>query len=135
MENDFKKLIDLLEPDYNPDFWNDEIISDAGMLLDRLQEEEWTRLLGTWKRKPTGWCVRLVEASLLSEKSRVIGLLVSMLKRPEAEVGAAAAAMLLEKNYQWSPEESLLPDLKRHLEHASDLQAGPLRRLLSRLPA
>ncbi|KAA3659662.1 MAG: hypothetical protein DWQ04_21640 [Chloroflexi bacterium] len=134
MEDKLEKLNQVLTPDYNSDFWSDQVKSEAGILLDTLQEDDWTHLLNTWQSKPAAWCIRLVEASLLSEKPRIIRLLVALLKRPEAQVGAAVAAMLLEKDYQWSPEESLLSDLERHLTLASQ-NKDSIQRLMSRLPA
>lgn len=135
MEHDLDSLLKILEPDYNPDYWSDVIRPQAASLLDGLSADEWDRLLDVWRSKPSSWSIRLVDASLLSEKPRATAFLVTMLKHPSADVGAAAAEMLLEKNYQWTPTESLLSDLNRHLGHATDAQAEPIRRLLSRLPA
>ncbi len=134
MEGRLEELDRLLTPEYNPDFWSDSVRTEAGALLDALQEGEWDHLLEMWHAKAASWCVRLAEASLLSDKPRVIRLLVALLKRPEAEVGAAVAAMLLEKDYQWSPDESLLADLERHLDQCGGEQQ-PIQRLMSRLPA
>ena len=134
MDSKFEQLVSILEPDYNPDYWEDVVKVDAGVLLDTLQDDEWERLLNTWQSKPATWCVHLVEASLLSDKPRVMPLLVAMLKRPEGKVGGAVATMLLEKGYQWSPEESLVADLQRHLQLVSGLDAQAIQRLLLWLP-
>jgi hypothetical protein len=79
--------------------------------------------------------VRFADASLLSEKPRMIPLLIQILRSPEPAVGAAIATTLLEKNYTWHPEVSLRADLQRHLATATPTESRPLQTLLARLPA
>lgn len=130
-----ERLVQDLGKDYAPDYWYDHAIVEAGKVIDELDDVQWLRLEEVWREQPANWQIHLVEASHRSEKPRVVRLLVKMLASPDARVGAAVAEMLLEKNYRWSPQESLLADLERHLQLASPEGQVPLRRLLSRLPA
>lgn len=135
MTEPFESLASLLDPDYNPDYWSDVVKSQAAALLRGFDDEDWHRLADACRIKPPSWCRRLAEASYSSGKPQAAALLIEMLKRPEAEVGSSAAAMLLEMDYQWSPHQFLVADLRRHLENASEREAPPISRLLSRLPA
>jgi len=131
----FEKLVEELDHDYNPDYWSDHIKLRVGEQVDELSDEHWSRLETIWQNQSVGWRIRLAEASFLSEKPRTIDLLIEMLKSPEPEVGCAVAETLLEKNYQWSPEVSLLADLERHLHRAAPQARGSIERLIARLPA
>ena len=131
----FELLVESLNHDYNPDYWSDHIKLRIGEQLDELGDEDWSRLETTWRNQSVGWRIRLAEASFLSENPRAINLLIEMLKSPEPEVGCVVAETLLEKNYQWSPEVSLLSDLERHLNRAALQDQVPIKRLISRLPA
>lgn len=128
------KLMPILEADYNPDYWSDNVKTEAGSMIDRLSENEWDALTESWQNQTPTWRRNFAEASFLSDKPRVISLLVCMLRSPEAEVGAAIAKTLVEKQYFWEPDVDLVGDLKRHLESASELDAIDLQALLNRLP-
>lgn len=133
--NSFETLIKCLGNDYNPDYWSDHEKLRIGKQLDALGTEDWSRLEKRLQALPVRSRIRLAETSVLSERSRVIDLLVAMLRSPEPEVGRAVAESLLEKNYQWSPEVSLLADLHRHFDNAAPEGRAPIERLLARLPA
>jgi hypothetical protein len=135
MMDTVERLVQDLGRDYTPDYWYDHAKFEAGKMIDELDDEQWLRLEKIWREQPVNWQIHFVEASHLSEKPRVVNLLVKMLASPEAQVGSAVAEMLLEKNYRWSPQESLLADLERHLRLASPEEQVPIKRLISRLPA
>lgn len=131
----FTSLIEVLEPDYNPDYWSDVVLHSAGEQLGALDEEGWSRLGSEWKQRPGAWRQRLSQALTLVEDPRAMELLVAMLGSAEPAVGSAVAEALLEKGYRWSPEVSLRADLERHLGQAAPHEQEPIRRLLGRLPS
>lgn len=133
--NPLAQLTDLLSSDYNPDYWSDHVKIEAGQLIDRLDARAWSQLEKIYPAQTAGWRVRFADASLLSEKPRMIPLLIQMLRSPEPAVGAAIAATLLEKNYVWDPGVSLHADLRRHLATANTTESQPLKTLLAQLPA
>jgi hypothetical protein len=135
MDNSFIALLQLLAPHYNPDHWADDVQLDVAALLDHLPPGDWQRLADEARRAPSGWCVHLADAARATSNAQASDLLIELLRRTEPEVGAAAAAALLELDYQWSPEVSLRADLQRHLATASEMQAAAIRRLLGRLPS
>ena len=131
------KLIQLLEYDYSPDYWSDVVILEAGDEFTNLDETGWKQLEAELTNRPPSWCKRLTDALLLASDinaEKVHTLLKLLLRREEVSIGTAAAAMLIETNYNWEPELSLVEDIDRHLTLANELEATPLRRLKSRLP-
>ncbi len=129
------QLVDALAADYNPDYWSDHVKIETGRMIDALGERDWRQLERIWPTQSAGWRIRFSDASLLSEKPRVLALLGKMLGSPEASVGAAIAAALLEKNYVWDPSVNLRADLQRHLATATRPEAAVINRLLAQLPA
>jgi hypothetical protein len=130
----YEELARSLDNEYGPDYWSDYVKLRVGEQLDALGDEDWSRLEKGWRGQSAGWRVRLAEASTLSDKPRVVGLLVGLLESPEPEVGSAAAEALLEKDYTWSPEAPIGGHLRRHLGNASPEQRAPIERLLSHIP-
>lgn len=129
------QVVAALGYDYSPDFWYDQAKGEVGALLDQLDDAQWARLAAMAPAHSPAWRIHLVEASLHTEQPRAVRLLVKLLAAPEPEVGVAVAEMLLEKNYRWTPAESLLADLHRHLQAAAPDARAPIQRLLDRLPA
>lgn len=135
MTDALNDAISLLDPDYGVDFWSDQVMPlEVAPLLRTLGPAEWDALAARCRDKPAGWCRRLAQASALTDDEAAARPLVAMLKRPEPELGAAAAAALLAIDYQWTPGESLLADLQRHLASLPDARGDPIRGLLARLP-
>lgn len=129
------QVVAVLGYDYSPDFWYDQAKGEVGALLDQLDDAQWAQLAALAPDQPAAWRIHLVEACLHTEQPRAVRLLVELLAAPEPEVGAAVAEMLLEKNYRWTPAESLLADLHRHLRNAPPDARAPIQRLIDRLPA
>jgi hypothetical protein len=128
-------LVALLAPDYNIDYWADDVRPRAGGELDALDDAEWSRLTELSPEQPASWRVRLAEALHFADAPRSVGLLVDLMGSPEPEVGAAAAEALLEKRYEWDPDVPLRIDVDRHLQQADGRQREPLERLARRLPS
>lgn len=137
MSNSTDNILQLktgLEMDYNPDHWSDNIKTEMGELIDRLDDKEWDKLSKIWKDQRPTWQSKLAEAAFLSDQPRVIPLLVSMLRTESSAVGAAVARTLVEKEYFWDPSNDLIPDIKRLLDKATIHEKNDLLALLKRLP-
>lgn len=130
------QLITVLDPDYNPDYWSDVVISEAGDLLESLQLEDWSNIAAEARNKSPAWCVRLAEAlRRMQNNSDAHALLKILLSRDELCVGNAAAEGLIETCYSWEPGVSLMADIDKHLiRNGSKHNVSPLKRLKSRLP-
>ncbi len=128
------ELISGLEANYNPDYWSDNVKTEMGGLIDQLSEAEWAELVDSWKYQSQIWRRNFADAAFLSDKERVVPLLIDMLRSQESAVGAAVARTLVEKAYFWDPEVDLVTDLKRHLKSASEIEKIDLQALLNRLP-
>jgi hypothetical protein len=132
--NTLSQLIAGLQAEYNPDYWSDNIKTDMGLLIDQLEEAEWTELTKIWNERPTDWQAKLAEAAFLSDQPKVIPMLISMLGTDSPAVGAAVARTLTEKQYFWDPAVDLVPDIKRLLGTATENEKRDLMALLNRLP-
>jgi hypothetical protein len=131
-----EQLRELLQSEYNPDYWSDVVLPrEAAPLARSMTPSDWQELVPAVAEQSLGWCARLADAARYTGNDFASPPLVAMLQREEAEAGAAAAGALLEIGYVWTPEESLVADLERHIRSAPADIAAPLQRLRCRLPA
>lgn len=129
------KLLVLLRNDYGADYWSDSVLpAEAAPLARALSAADWEILASLASSQPAAWCARLADAAMSAHDPAASPALVAMLRRPEAEVGVAAAQALIAVGYDWTPAESLLADLDRHIA-AGPANPAPLQRLRGRLPA
>lgn len=132
--NRLNELIIGLEANYNSDYWSDNMKVEMGNIIDQLNDKEWTELTKNWANYTPTCISHFADAAMLSDKPRIIPLLIEMLNSNEAQVGASVARTLVEKQYFWDPDVDLVADLKRHLKAASETEAIDIQALLSRLP-
>lgn len=130
----FHELDQELATNYNVDVWSDDIILYASKLADGLSDEEWSELKRVWRGRPADWQVKLTEAVFASEKPRVVGLLVEMLKSSETEAALSAAEHLAAKDDVWTPDASVRGDLERLLPRVEGKNREIVESLLARIP-
>jgi hypothetical protein len=136
MGSQSEQLCALLQSDYNPDYWSDVVLpGEVAPLARSMTAADWQELVPAVAEQAIGWCKQLADAARYTGNAFASPPLVAMLKREEAEAGAAAATALLEIGYVWTPEESLVADLDRHIGSAPAGTAAPLQRLRCRLPS
>jgi hypothetical protein len=130
-----KKLLAVLRNDHGPDHWSGTVLpTEAAPLARSLLEADWQELAAMVPGQSPAWCSRLADVSMSARDRGAFPALVAMLRRREPEVGIPAAQALLTVGYDWTPAESLLADIDRHI--ASDPgNSAPLHRLRGRLPA
>jgi hypothetical protein len=130
------ELLELLEPNYGRDFWSDQVLPlEVGPIMNRLGQDDWGALAGLCETRPAPWCVRLAQASQLCDNDGPFRALVAMVRRPDPEIGRAAAEALVQLGYEWNPEEKLTADLRRHLAQSPNGRGDGIRTLLMRLPS
>jgi hypothetical protein len=132
-----KGIVDLfaqLNQKYNPDFWSEIELPQVAKTLDSLSEAEWDALSGTLNSLSENGQVNLAEACGFSAHPRSVPTLVELLKSSSPQVGAEVAIRLIEKDYVWNPQVSILADLKRHRSQNTGYALKIIDRLISRLP-
>lgn len=129
------QLLALLHNDFGPDHWSNAVLpEEAAPLAQALSPDDWQELAAMTPSRTVGWCTRLADAAMSAGHLAAVPALVAMLRRAEPELGVAAARALLDIGYEWSPAETLLADIDRHLA-SQPHDPAPLRRLRGRLPA
>lgn len=131
--NKVELLFDNLDHEYNPDYWSDVVRFEIKDVMESLIAEEWDQLDRSWMNLSQQGKINLAEANGMLKHPRAASLLVLMLKAEEADVGTAVASALLERDYAWYPDRSMLPDLNRHLENATPYGKKQIANLISRL--
>lgn len=102
--------------------------------MDSLSGVDWSHLENIWGQRPIHWEVKLTEALFGSEKSRVIDLLIQMLKSSEVEVALAAAESLASKDYVWVPDSSLPEVLEQLQDRIEDGNRITIEKLIHLIP-
>ncbi|MEA5519970.1 hypothetical protein [Limnoraphis robusta] len=128
------ELKQLLKSSSVQDVWYDVDLPKVGELLNHLNEKEWETIIAESECLPVSSQRKLSQASIYTENKNALRLLLKLLHSTDTEVGTLVAESLIEKNYKWDPEESIVEDLKRHIKQASEEQKKVLERLLGRLP-
>jgi hypothetical protein len=131
--NTFEELDEHLTPDYQIDYWSDYAIDHATELIDRLNQEEWSRLEKTWMTKEPGWQMRLADGAFGSGKSRVVALLSDMLKSSDLRVAIAALESLEARDDATALDSSLRPFLEGLLQQTEGGHRRMIEDLISRI--
>ncbi len=127
------KLFLQINRNYNPDFWEEIERTDVANQLEKITNSEWDQLEDTLDRLSIQGKINLAEACGTAVHDRCVPMLIELLKSEEPLVGATVAIQLIEKNYIWNPDVSLMADLKRHRVHHMGYELKMIDRLIGRL--
>lgn len=114
MMDKLEELTEYLDRDYGIDYWSDDAIDYASVLLSQFEPEQWNDLFAGWTNHDVEWQVKLAEALCFSGSPRAIDLLLVMLRSKVLDVAVAAAVSLEGNDDVWTPDSSmrgLLQDL------------------------
>jgi len=128
-------ILTELNREHNVDFWSDVARIEIRNALNELSADEWKELISDWNKLSEEGCIKLAEAATISTGTGAMDLLTNMLQSRSTKVGVAVAEALIEKNYLWDPENSLLNDLRRHLSNTEGGDRDIIQRLINRLPS
>ena len=90
------KLSGLLEPDYNANYWSDDILHTAIESIQEFKESDWKSLDEIWSEKPASWQIRLSETLGEAPPPQAFLLLRKMLRSENEKVAAKAATSIRE---------------------------------------
>ena len=125
------KLYELLDFEYNSDYWYDQMRGEIGTKTENLNENEIINLSSDCLKLSCSAQINLAEANLFVEKNKAFKILLQLVKSPFSSVGSANS--LLELGYSWDSKSSILDDLTRHLKNAESREIYSIEFLIKRL--
>lgn len=99
---DFQTLLALLDRDYQPDYWSDDVVVLVGELLTRISLDEWSQLASSWALHPPAWQERLADALTGVPQPGRDALLAALLGSSHVTAALSAANALLASR-DWLP--------------------------------
>ncbi len=88
-------LDDLLAGDYNTDYWADDLILHAHILVESLTDLDWQTLQHIWRSRPPVWQCQLAQViAWKHEPDKAVPILVPMIEHGDDELSIAAADAL-----------------------------------------
>ena len=129
-----KEFTEYLGLECGVDYWSEEAIDYAQVLLNQLGSEQWDELFANWASHDVRWQVRLADALSSCESSRAIDLLLLMLRSSILEVTVAAAESLEGNDDVWEPDSSMRSLLQDLHDRVSEEDKYIFAILLGKIP-
>jgi hypothetical protein len=122
MPSPFETLDGVLLPDYNVNYWSDDVVLYACELLEAFRPEDWVKLESEFLNRPAGWQGRLADCLSEFPLERVMVILLGILDSPDEKAARTAAVSLNAFKDQIEPS------------HFSEAQKGKIRAIAGNSP-
>src|SRR5215510_10005486 len=90
----FQELDAYLAQAFSADYWSDEAILYAAILVQKMTPTDWEALKASWRARPPEWQYRCAEILAQADPQQAVPVLLDMLQTPESELAVAAADAL-----------------------------------------
>jgi hypothetical protein len=127
-------LFAILDRNYSPEFWSEVELHSIAHQLKQLDQHGWEEVMRGWTSLSFQGQINLIEACGASEHPMGMQVLEVMVYSPNADVGAAVANQMLERDYEWNPEISIRAEFQRHRENLDGYKLKFVERMILRLP-
>jgi hypothetical protein len=87
----FQELDAYLGQEFSADYWSDEAMLYACVLVQQMAPTDWEALRASWRLRPKEWQYRCAEMLSQADPPQAIPMLLDMLQTPDDELAVAAA--------------------------------------------
>ena len=86
----YKSYETYLDREFSVDYWSDEGITQAALILYKFTDKDWDNLVELCKKKPDEWAVRCAETLGDTLNEKAMPILLNLLKVKNDDVRVAA---------------------------------------------
>ena len=87
----FQELDTYLGQEFSVDYWSDEAMLYAYVLVQKMTLTDWEALRTSWQLRPKEWQYRCAEILSQADPQQAMPVLLDMLLTPDGELAVAAA--------------------------------------------
>ena len=87
----FQELDTYLGQEFSVDYWSDEAMLYAYVLVQKMTLTDWEALRTSWQLRPQEWQYRCAEILSQADPQQAMPVLLDMLLTPDGELAVAAA--------------------------------------------
>jgi hypothetical protein len=87
----FQELDTYLGQEFSVDYWSDEAMLYACVLVQKMTPTDWEALRASWRLRAKEWQYRCAEILSQADPQQAIPVLLDMLQTPDGELAVAAA--------------------------------------------